>query len=486
MPQRKRPEARSDGEAPAGRPTGAYFLSLTVENVRCFGPGPQTLDLRDPDGRPARWTVILGNNGNGKTTLLQALAFLAETRLRHSNRRKTAFDPDGSGHRDAILSHAGAQTSSAFAADSTITCSLSAEVNGTARLDDVGRSRFMTLVSELDPLGSSTRFSPPANDVLPADWPPRLVPCCFGYGAGRRATTSTLRSDLGHLDPLVTLVDESVDLRDAEEWLLRLDYSASKPSEIQDQQRDRLDRVKRLLADVLPDVEEVRITQPDRAKPTPSVEFLTPDGWVPLARVGYGYRTTVVWLVDFMSRMVEHYPDSPDPLGEPAVVLVDEVDLHLHPSWQRKLMGLLSGRFPNTQFVVTAHSPLFVQAAAGEAANLAVLRRDPDKGHVVIDNDPAVVANWRVDQVLTSDLFGLESARPPQIVGAMEERKRLLTKAKPTAADRRRVEALEREIGPLPTGETAEDAETRRLLEESLRLLRRRASANGEGGADGR
>src|SRR5262245_60906544 len=50
----------------------AYFLSLSLENVRCFGP-KQTLDLSDGNGRPARWTVMLGVNGTGKTTVLQAL-----------------------------------------------------------------------------------------------------------------------------------------------------------------------------------------------------------------------------------------------------------------------------------------------------------------------------------------------------------------------------------------------------------------------------
>src|SRR5581483_10416998 len=49
-----------------------YFLSLSLENVRCFGP-KQTLDLTDGRGRPARWTVILGLNGTGKTTVLQSL-----------------------------------------------------------------------------------------------------------------------------------------------------------------------------------------------------------------------------------------------------------------------------------------------------------------------------------------------------------------------------------------------------------------------------
>jgi energy-coupling factor transporter ATP-binding protein EcfA2 len=52
----------------------AYFLSLGVSNARCFGPEEQTLDLSDGHGRPCQWSIILGNNGTGKTTLLQLLA----------------------------------------------------------------------------------------------------------------------------------------------------------------------------------------------------------------------------------------------------------------------------------------------------------------------------------------------------------------------------------------------------------------------------
>ena len=61
---------------PAQTTPGTYFLSLTVENVRCFGPA-QTLDLSDGHGRHAPWTVILGENGLGKTTLLTCLAYFA-------------------------------------------------------------------------------------------------------------------------------------------------------------------------------------------------------------------------------------------------------------------------------------------------------------------------------------------------------------------------------------------------------------------------
>jgi ABC-type molybdenum transport system ATPase subunit/photorepair protein PhrA len=64
---------------PAAERLPAYFLSLTLENVRCFGP-KQTLNLATKDGKPAPWTIILGVNGTGKTTLLQSLASCEQLR----------------------------------------------------------------------------------------------------------------------------------------------------------------------------------------------------------------------------------------------------------------------------------------------------------------------------------------------------------------------------------------------------------------------
>jgi predicted ATP-binding protein involved in virulence len=220
-------------------------------------------------------------------------------------------------------------------------------------------------------------------------------------------------------------------------------------------------------------VEAVRVSEPTGRHPTPRVEFNTPYGWVPLRQLGYGYQTLIAWMVDFAGRMVERYPDSADPLGEPAVVLVDEVDLHLHPRWQRKLIGHLTEYFPNTQFIATAHSPLVVQAAAG--ANLAVLRREGD--HVVIDNDVEAVRGWRVDQVYTSELFGLESARPPELDGLLARRKEILSKPALTKQDERELAGLEEKIGNLPVGETAEQAEAIRLIQESLEVLKKRRAA---------
>ena len=91
---------------------------------------------------------------------------------------------------------------------------------------------------------------------------------------------------------------------------------------------------------------------------------------------------------------------------------------------------------------------------------------------MVIDNDVERIKNWRVDQILTSELFGLESARPPQVSPALEERKKILAKARLTKADEKRLAVLEAEIGDLPTGETPEDLHAMDIIRRASELLK--------------
>jgi predicted ATP-binding protein involved in virulence len=140
----------------------------------------------------------------------------------------------------------------------------------------------------------------------------------------------------------------------------------------------------------------------------------------------------------------------------------------MHPVWQRKLMGHLSKCFPNAQFIVTAHSPLVVQAA-GDDANVALLRREGD--HVVIENNLERIRGWRVDQLLTSDLFKLPSARPPQFDHLFARRKEILQKKKLTKEDRQDLAQIEKELGPLPTSETGEVIQLMSDLKETLGRL---------------
>ena len=106
--------------------------------------------------------------------------------------------------------------------------------------------------------------------------------------------------------------------------------------------------------------------------------------------------------MDLAKRMFDRYPTSVNPLAEPAVVLVDEIDLHLHPEWQRKIISYLSNIFKNTQFIVTAHSPLIIQSA--ENVNLVMLEKDGD--HINIRQQFGSFKGWTVDEIL-DELMGM-------------------------------------------------------------------------------
>lgn len=201
----------------------------------------------------------------------------------------------------------------------------------------------------------------------------------------------------------------------------------------------------------------------------PTVEVETPYAWVPIDGLSLGYQTLIAWMVDLAARFLEGFAGKGDPLAQPAIVLVDEIDLHLHPQWQRQLMGYLSELFPATQFVATAHSPLVVQAAEG--ANIVRLRRDGD--HAVIDSQPDEVKNWRIDQILTSELYGLPSARPPHLDDLLAERRKILTKRELNREDERRLRVIDNKIGSMPGGETPEELQAMEIIERAARLIDR-------------
>jgi hypothetical protein len=187
--------------------------------------------------------------------------------------------------------------------------------------------------------------------------------------------------------------------------------------------------------------------------------------------MSWGYQVFAAFAADYASRLIEWYPDSQTPLHEPGICLVDELDLHMHPSWQRKVIDDLSRIFPATQFIVTVHSPLVVQAA--EDANLVVLKRYPDDpSRVQIDNDVEAIKGWRIDQVLTSDLFGLESARSPNVANNLAERRKLLGNDNLTTEEAARLKILDEQAMSLPTPGGSFEQEALKLVAEAAAKLK--------------
>lgn len=118
-----------------------------------------------------------------------------------------------------------------------------------------------------------------------------------------------------------------------------------------------LDAVRRAITRMFPDLSEPHI----ELNP---LRFVVKqrDEWLNIAQLSDGYQTLLGLVIDLSSRMAMANPHLDDPLAAEAVIMIDEVDLHLHPQWQQRVMGDLLSTFSNTQFIVTTHSPYIVEA----------------------------------------------------------------------------------------------------------------------------
>lgn len=439
------------------RPLHPYLRSIEFGNIRCFAEA-QRVDFTAPGSDlPARFTLVLGENGCGKSTLLQLLALLR---------------PDDEHSLDVpkgrrVWTHA--------------TGAESLRLTGLPRIehnaDVLIKYGCATALREPSPFplnfGVNLRTygaSVTRNVVLTEEQ--RFKTLTVGYGPNRLPGRATLSAErVG--DSVEALFSSSAALINPEEWFLQQDYLANNARQ-RKAERARAaaqrDRVGALLCSVLPDVRELVPGSVHRVGggEAPALFAETPLGRVRVSELGFGYQTTLAWVVDLATRMMAAYPESDAPLAEPAVVLIDEIDLHLHPKWQRTLLAELAARFPNVQFVATAHSPLVVQAAPD--ANVVVLRREADR--VVVDQRPRDPSLWRVDQILTSDLFGLPSARAPALDGPLARRNALLAKPALTAADEAELARLRAEIGDLPGGDTPWEMEAMELIRRAASSLR--------------
>ena len=130
-------------------------------------------------------------------------------------------------------------------------------------------------------------------------------------------------------------------------------------------------------------------------------EFYTIDGNLPLNLLSQGTQSIVQWLAHFLFGYAQYY-DYPENLTEkPGILIVDEIDVHLHPSWQRRIIPALTKNFPNLQIFCSTHSPLML-AGLGEG-QVQLLNRDAD-GKVVVSPNRWDMAGWSAEEILRNVL----------------------------------------------------------------------------------
>jgi predicted ATPase len=378
-----------------------WIEEVTLENIKCF----EKQNIRFGSSKtPYPWITLLGENGNGKSTMLQAIGLLLAG---PEGAKQLLTRPDGWLHNEesvgkiSIKIHQGENDPNQYGEKKERrSFGYTFFITGNEKIQI--RNKQYTepaIVENSDKILSWLR----QNALLPKGkgW------FGAGYGAFRRLTRAnrilvpSLQTPLRYTN-FFSQFREDEALEAFETWMVYLDYKISKSKDkTAERQKDwGIKAINKLL----PEGNEF-----DSIDSNGRIWFKVHGDKVSTVALSDGFRSILALTGDLTWRLIEAFPESNDPLKEDGIVLIDELDIHLHPVWQRTIAGLLRETFPGIQFIMATHSPL-VAAGAGEDA--VTYRFYRDKKVTKVDQIKNIYAK-SVDDILQSDAFGLVSPFSP-------------------------------------------------------------------------
>ncbi len=409
------------------RNSDVYIKSLEIENLRCFShtelqfqyPG-RSDSIANGAGTPAllrpNVNLLLGSNGAGKTSVLRAIALAT-----------LAPVIEGAGYVPFKLVR---RTKDAV----THIAVMRAEVvlhGQDVGTDERGAVSEHSLGAEVRRIHDSERIR--STDDAPINGVANLWEAMYdnsspaflivAYGANRRVESarsfdSSVRekSRLLRYQRVAGLFEENMTLTPLGAWL----------PELESRNRGRYTQVCHLINRLTPD--ECRFE--GRMEGNDYI-FSFRGASLVFDALSDGYRAYIGWIVDLLYHICMGCPNGAKLVDNRGIVLVDEIDLHLHPDWQRTVIPGLSQHLPNLQFVVTSHSPIV--AGTLESRNIFVMESD-SSGSVDAKKYDERIHGLTAEQILESSYFGLTSTRDPDVIKNMVTLSKRVRQRDPQAA----------------------------------------------------
>ncbi|MGB7510856.1 MAG: AAA family ATPase [Pelodictyon phaeoclathratiforme] len=396
-----------------------YIDQIEIKNFRTFRNSKITFCHADQDAskmpkpKLPNMNLLLANNGNGKTSLLKAIALAAlgpavgksgiypyQLIRRESNQKKP---------KHAVLK-----------------ASFKAHEQDCASVSQI--ESFVEVIPEgdMEILEWSHRDQKLWHPVFNFDSDAFFM---VGYGATRRVSKSNRMEQSGKYSPraarVMGLFDDDYSLRPLNTWLPRYyeskqlidryekledghsSYENLVPLPFQQDLKERYEQVVNLLNRLVGKNDWEFTGKQDK-----DGEYLYGKKGieVPFPALSDGYRAFFGWLGDLLFHVCETCPSGKKLKENKGIVMVDEIDLHLHPKWQMTVLQTLAKEFPKIQFIVTSHSPLIVGSL--EWMNIIVMKPGT-KQSSTMERIEWGVHGLDADQILLTEFFGLDSTRAP-------------------------------------------------------------------------
>ncbi len=224
----------------------------------------------------------------------------------------------------------------------------------------------------------------------------------FAYGINRLLYDRELMSSKRNAEEsFLSLFNSDYKLRNPVQWLLTLDHLES------DSHRRKMplptitvEKAKYLIGELLNKAIEITIEFKDNEYQVifseegfPNLQF-----W----QLSHGYQSIMIWLCDLISRLAEQQPQAGSLTDYFATVIIDEIEMLLHPTLQVEIIPKLRSLFPKIQWIFTTHSPLVLMGASEDALLLNVSKKD---GKINLIQQNIDITNLSPNIIITSPLF---------------------------------------------------------------------------------
>jgi uncharacterized protein (TIGR02646 family) len=392
----------------------AYFSgakrieSVEISNFRSIEK--LNFNFPKPNSLAESWSMLIGENGTGKSSILQAVA-LALMGEAHCN--NLGIDASRFLHKRS---------------------------DGTR-----AESGFVKVHLTNMPAPMTLRFKQNSKEFRVTPKQPKVL--LLGYGATRLLPHNNEEMpDQPRYIRVKNLFDPTAPLNDAEGWL---NDTTRLPV-------DQFDKVKTALKDLLLLNETDSIT---RENGEIAVKLF--DTTVSLRDLSDGFQSIVALSTDIMIALLEKWEHARIDESE-AIVLLDEIEVHLHPVWKMEIVKRLRACFPRVSFLVTTHDPLCLKGL--NEGEIIVLKRNEYNEIVPITGMPSV-NDLRADQILTSFMFDLPTTRGDEMVKKIARYSDLLGKGLRSTQETVEFEALRNELSNTLT---VESSPTQRLVEQAV------------------